>query len=267
MLTIREIQLETLKILEVIDKISNKIGIKYVLVWGSLIGAVRHKGFIPWDDDLDIMMSRKDYEKLQDYFIKNKDALKPFEFFSKETRNEYPYMIGRICNTNFKMISENEKDYGMGTFVDIYPLDGAGNGKDKFLYKRACLCTTMMGMKTRLHFNKTFSAKKNVLKFIIYQVSKIFSEKFFEKKLIKYGKKYSYESSDYLNVMQWCDGGMTILFKKNIFEDVLYVPFEDLIVPIPKDYDEILRNIYGDYMKLPPENERVGHHYYTIERK
>lgn len=266
-LELKDIQNETLSILKEVDKICKELNIKYVLVWGTLIGAVRHNGFIPWDDDLDIMMSREDYNTLKNYFVENKDRLQPLEFFSKDTREEYPYMLGRICNTNFHMISENEKDYGMGTFIDVYPLDGAGNGKDKFLYFRACTACTLLGMKTRLHFQKTFSWKKNIIKRIMYMCSKILSEKKLVKKLVSYSEKYSYENSDYLCCMQWMDGGQIILFKRDVFENISYIDFEGNKFPIPHDYDNILRNVYGDYMKLPPEEQRIGHHYYDIYTK
>ena len=158
-LSTKEIQVKTLEIVKQVDFIAKKLDLKYALMWGTLLGAVRHAGFIPWDDDFDIMMSRRDYNILMDYFKSHKEELEPLVFFSKETRIEYPYMIGRICDTRYHLVSENEKDYGMGIFIDIYPLDGAGNGEHSLTYFKACLCCTLLGMKSRLHFVKTFSVE------------------------------------------------------------------------------------------------------------
>ena len=266
-LTLLQIQEESKNILIYIDSICRQLNLKYVLFWGSLIGAIRHQGFIPWDDDLDIAMPRKDYEKLKCYFMENKEKCKPFELFSIETRDEYPYMLPRICNTNFHLIAENEKDYGMGTFVDIYPMDGAGNGKHKFLYRKACLSTTLYGMKSRLHFQKTFSWKKNILKRIIYFASKMISVNFLQRKLHEYSKKYDYDDSEYVSCLTWCDGGVPLVCRKDDLFTVETVKFEDISVNIPKSYDSLLKQYYGDYMKLPPENQRIGHHYYYIETR
>lgn len=263
----RDIQLKTLDILLVVDKIAKELNLKYVLAWGTLIGAIRHKGFIPWDDDLDIMMPRKDYDKLQEYFVAHYEDLLPYVFFSKDTRNEYPYMIGRVCNTDYLLVAENEKNYDMGIFLDIYPMDGAGNGKHKLFYYKACLTCTILGMKTRLHFAKSFSFKKNVIKFILFQISHLLKEEKLIQKLKKYGKKYDYDTSSMICCMEWMDSGTPILFYKSLFDDVIYTKFENYLFPVPKDFDRVLRNYYGDYMQLPPEKQRVGHHYYEIYTK
>lgn len=266
-LSIQSIQKESLKILKIIDRIAQKENLKYSLFYGTLIGAVRHKGFIPWDDDLDIIMFRADYDKLKEYFITHKDELNHYEFFCPETKKDYPYLLGRVVNTDFKMLSDDGKDLDMGTFVDVYVFDGAGDGTHNLVYQKACFYTTLYGLKNKNQFIKPHSGLKAFFKRILYYVAKLFSYENLRKKLYAIASRYDFESSEYLSCLVWTDGGKVQIFKKNDLEDVVSVEFEDGHFMIPKKYDNILTQLYGDYMQLPPENQRIGHHYYKIYPK
>lgn len=263
-LSIREIQFESLRILKLIDSISKKENLHYTLHFGSLLGAIRHKGFIPWDDDLDIAMLRPDYEKLKNYFIEHKNELKPFEFFSPETRSNYPYMLGRVVNTSFKMVSESEPDFGMGTFVDVYAFDGAGNGRHQIVYYLSCFLTTLYGLKNKIYFVKPFGKLRSFFKRILFYLCRLFSYKFLQKNLYALASRYSLIDSEYVACLTWMDGGKPLVFNSDFFKETIMIDFEDGKYPVPKNYDAILRKLYGDYMVLPPENERIGHHYYKI---
>lgn len=264
-LTLQEIQTETLKIMKLIHKICVEQNLRYALFYGTLIGAVRHKGFIPWDDDLDIVMPREDYEKLAVYFTEHKDELLPYKLFSFNTVEKYPYMINRICNTEFRMEAENEKDCGMGTFIDIYPLDGAGDGKDKFFNKKAWFYASMYFSKSREHYVHVKGFAKSIIKKTAFTLSRILSYKIIRSKLEKLATKYPYETSEYVTVVVW--GNARYFYKKVFFDDFSLVKYEDSEFYIPNNYDEILQLQYGNYMQLPPENERIGHHFYKIYKK
>lgn len=266
-LTLKEIQNQSLKILKVIANICESQKLKYVLFYGTLIGAVRHKGFIPWDDDIDILMPRADYKKLQKYFVENREILQPLFLFSPETTNNYPYMIGRVCNTDYKMVAENEDQYGMGTFVDIYPLDGAGNGKHNFLYFVANVYASMFFMNSRQHFAITDRKNLNTVKKILFYFSKKHSQKYFYNKLMKIANKYEYEKSNKIGCMTWLNEGKDDIISKEDIEDTVLTKFEDSEFRIPRNYDLLLRRIYGDYMELPPVEKRIGHHFYKIYKK
>lgn len=266
-LTLQEIQSETLKIMKLIHKICVEQNLKYSLFYGTLIGAVRHKGFIPWDDDLDIVMPRADYEKLCEYFILHEKELSPFKWFSYKTVKNYPYMIARVCNTNFRMEAENEKDCGMGTFVDIYPLDGAGNGNHKFLYHKAWFYSSMYFSNSRIHYVPVKGFFKTVIKKTAFILSKVKKIESIRKKLEEIAQKYPYESSSYIACMTWLDSGRKNVFRKDDIEKLIISPFQESEFYIPQNYDSLLATYYGDYMQLPPENERIGHHFYKIYRK
>lgn len=266
-LSIKEIQSETLLIMKKIDEICKKENYRYSLYYGTLLGAVRHKGFIPWDDDLDIIMPREDYEKLARYFKNHESELYPLKWFSYETVPEYPYMISRVCNTNFRMESENEKDCGMGTFIDVYPMDGAGNGKNTFLYNKAWFFSSMYFTKSRIKYVKPKGIAKRIVKRCSFLLSKIYSIEKIRNKLLNFSKKFPYEKSKYIATMVWLVYGKKNVFKKDYLEDLVLQDFEDAKFYIPRQYDKILTDFYGDYMTLPPENERIGHHFYKIFKR
>ena len=266
-LSLKDIQTETLKIMKLIDSICQKENLKYSLFYGTLLGAIRHNGFIPWDDDLDIIMPRKDYEKLAEYFKNNQEKLSPFKWFSYETVPSYPYMIARVCNTEFRMESENEKDCGMGTFVDIYPMDVAGNGKQKFFYNKAWFFSSMYFTKSRLHYVVPKGVLKKFVKGCSFLMSKINTIDSLRNRLIKYSKKFPYEKSDFIASITWLVDGNKNVFKKSDFDELILHDFEDTKFYIPKNYDNLLTTRYGNYMQLPPENERKGHHGYKIYGK
>lgn len=266
-LNLQQIQNETLKIMKIIHKICIEQNLHYTLFYGTLIGAVRHNGFIPWDDDLDIAMPRDDYERLSKYFIAHEKELAPLKWFSCKTVENYPYMIARICNTDFRMESENEKDCGMGPFVDIYPMDGAGNGKHNFFYKKAWFYSSMYFSKSRLHYVPVKGLLKTIVKRIAYFLSKIHRIESIRNKLEKFSMKFPYEKSEFVACMTWLDSGEKNVFKKEDIENVILSEFEDSEFYITKNYDALLKTYYGDYMQLPPEKERIGHHFYRIYRK
>ena len=124
-------QMKMLRILEFVDRVCRKHGIRYWLSSGTLLGAVRHGGFIPWDDDMDVCMLRPEYDKFVAYCNEHEEELYPFKLMSKYTADDYPFNLQRFCDTRFKMVkTDGLSDAGMGLFIDIYPLDALGNVKN-----------------------------------------------------------------------------------------------------------------------------------------
>lgn len=269
-LTFREAQLGAYEVLKFIDKICKKHNLIYFLMYGSLIGAVRDKGIIPWDDDIDVMMPRPDYDKLIKYCEKHEKELYPFKLFENSLVPEYPHPIARMSDMRYKIEFDNEKDYGIGLFVDIYPLDGIGNDlkKARLHIKKSCYNASLCFLTSRKKFgvDNTTSIIWLIAKIPAYIWANIMGNKHYINKANKYCSTYSFENSKYVSgiAQPWRekDGENKNIYKKSWFK-LMEAPFEDGIFTIPKGYDHILKMGYGDYMTPLPENQRKTHHSYN----
>ena len=259
---VSEIQQMELGIMEYIHEVCQKIGVKYFLAYGSLIGAVRHQGFIPWDDDMDICMLREDYEKLQDYLIANPDER--YEVMSYKNNLNYVYPFMKVQDKHTYLLEEDVRiDSNMGIYVDIFPVDGYEDDADfknkmtKLIKKRQLSCYTFKGI----------TNTKSLLNSLIRYISIVIfyftnTNKYVEQidELAKSRAVADYEQVDYLiykdmNKPVW---------KREWLEQVIVGTFEGKEFMIPKHYHEILTSDYGDYMQLPPLEQRVSHHDFKL---
>lgn len=265
-LSLEEIHEITLDILKKIDRIVTAQGLKYFLAYGSLIGAVRHRGFIPWDDDLDIMMLRPDYDKFVQYFLEHEKELYPLKIFTHDTCENYPHMIARVCNLDYPIVVNNEIDCGMGIFVDVYPLDGMGEEEKvwKPLIRRRQQLIAASYYATRIHFEIPKKKYRILDKYLLYLYAKWKGSAYFLDKLERYKEYFPLETSRYVGNVVWV--GMELL-EKEWFRDTLRLPFEDMEAMVPEGYDALLRCGYGDYMQLPPEEARRPQHNYAAYQK
>lgn len=270
-LKLKEIQKETLRLLLIFDQICKSIGVQYTLIWGSLIGAVRHKGFIPWDDDLDVLVKRDDFEKLMNYFENNN--ISPYKIASRKNTNNYVYGIPRFFNSNFiyKSTIPGEKKIELGIFIDIYPLDNYGDSISVVnkVYKK------MHKLKRNYYiYVGNFYAEKGIKKFLFILKHKYFKIRYgntffdkIEREQKKILSEYTSSKDKYVGVAVWDANTRPYFFDRRMFEDFTYLEFEHHYFPAPKMYDKILKETYGDYLQLPPVESRKPQHNYEIYRK
>ncbi|WP_195270242.1 LicD family protein [Eubacterium sp. 1001713B170207_170306_E7] len=257
-LSLKQIQYKSLEILKKVDNICTKNNLTYFLAYGTLIGAVRHKGFIPWDDDIDIMMPRKDYNLLLQYFYDNQKSIYPLKVLNVETTKNYPYMIARIIDDRFTVIENRVKvNYGLGLFIDIYPLDALGENTLEIKYTLRKTNFYVQAIKCFLPEDKNLKGL-NHYKAIVLRMFISKSKEYYIKKLISIIKKKNYERSKCVGCVVWEND----CYEKSLVEKTMKMKFEDAEFPVPVGYHEMLTQIYGNYMELPPENERIGHHEY-----
>lgn len=264
-LGVREIQLRSLDVLRVIDGICHHLGLKYWLMYGTLIGAIRHRGFIPWDDDLDIAMFRKDYNTLVDFMDSHFEELHPLVALHSTKQRRLPFLLTRVSDTRYKMVGEYGKQIPeLGIFVDIYPFDGIGNDLE------AAERITTDDRKRLVRYSRAASDPynvpgesshlKNVLRDIRRRVFYSDVERYAQDITEAIGE-FSVGESKYVSCRSW---EPKIIRERALFDRIVEVPFEDMHTCIPAEYDAVLRSSYGDYMQLPPEEDRIGHHQYKI---
>ena len=244
----RDLQLCMLDMIKDIDKVCKKHNIEYYLAYGSCLGAVRHKGFIPWDDDFDIMLKYDQYQK----FIKVcEEELDKDKYFVQTPESEPNYYLSfsKIRNIKTTLIEEENKDEDVvrSVYIDVFPLVGCPRNKLK---------------RKILEINRAFalSANRNIInnKFL-YSVFRIILKMFGKEKIINYCTKQciKYNCNDCEEVCSVFDGdSFQIGWTTNkILGKPKYVKFENLKLPIPEHYDEYLTNVFGDYMKIPSKEQ------------
>ena len=265
--SIKEMHRCTLTVLKKIIEICDENSILYFLAYGSLLGAVRHKGFIPWDDDCDVLMLRPDYDRFVRFCDKHRKELLPFRLMNRFNTPNYPFGISRFCDTRFKMVRDKAESAGMGLFVDIYPYDGMGNGKFLEHLHIGYFRTYYTRMTNYANLNSFVSSRNkifNLLRRLLYAIAKKNGSDYYLNKLEKLANRYPYISSKYVGAIIWGTGDYH--FEKTLFEESTLLEFEGVKVNAPRRYHELLTICYGNYMRLPPESERQQSHGYKLYR-
>ena len=255
---------EELRILDELDRICKKNKLKYFLSGGSLIGAVRHHGFIPWDDDIDVGMPRSDYEK----FIKCcKTDLKDdfyLDAFEVNTNKFHLYAKLKLKNTIFMENYATElSGVDHGIFIDIFPYDNIDEmnskdhlKKDKFRHNITKLVYLKSGLTNYL---SEYRKSHKIIMFFVDVVLKICPRKLL---LSMAKRKISANKNDNSLYISNMTGGLSLEKETHKREEVfpaVRLEFEGKKYCCPKEYDKLLTKIYGDYMQLPPVEKRVTH--------
>ncbi len=265
-LSLREIQLISLEVCKRLDRICDEQNIRYYLYAGSLLGAVRHKGFIPWDDDIDIVMPRPDYERFLVYLQEHEEELRPLRLYNIKLNPDYPYMISRVSDERYVLDVENEDDYGIGVFVDIYPWDGIGQTEKEMAQRKAKAArySSLCYLSTRQKCMKdnTRSKVKLMIKPLAFAYAKLVGKGYFVKKLNKMQSVYEYDDSRYVGCLVWGTDGSKGIFPIEWMEPYTKLQFEDTELRAPKEWDKALTKLFKNYRELPPEKDRIPHHGY-----
>ena len=258
-LSLEEIKSIELDILKYVKKVCEENNLRYFLCGGTLLGAVRHKGFIPWDDDIDIALPRDDYLKL----IKILDDGHRYRSLSVYNNEDYYYPFAKIVDTN--TILENDNLYPLkelGVYIDVFPIDGLPQKSKKINYH----LTKLIILRKLLYLSRIRNCYKsrrgiilNLLVYVIWFFSRMIGWRRWISIIEKLATKYEYNNSEKVGCVVAGYGKREIM-NKEVFEEIIYLEFEGDFFSAPIGYDKYLTNLYGDYMQLPPENKRVSKH-------
>lgn len=269
-ITTSELRSLQLNMLKDFASFCDKNNYTYFLGGGTLLGAIRHKGYIPWDDDIDLMMPRPDYE-----------------LAFRNYKNPYIKIVNYTSNTEYSgewaVLSDNRtvrvgdiKESGT-VYIDIFPIDGIPSSS----WKRKCL----FFLKSALFYLKLSSVKKygttgrymdrdagwlnwkkhvrTSIKGLMITIFGHTNPKFWARLLDQLARHYDYNKTELAGAVLGCNGLREVM-PKSIYKEKIRVPFEDGEYWSPKDYDRYLSSLYGDYMTPPPKDKQAAHHLYTF---
>lgn len=266
---LKRLQNKQLEILEEVDRICKKHDIEYFGTWGTALGAIRHKGFIPWDDDIDISMKWDHYIRFQElckteldkrFFLQNADTDKYFW---------NPYNKVRINNTTSMDKRLTHLKCHWGICMDIFPIVAVPNSKISRLKQKtySSLYIWLGFIPYILYVNPNEDSKvAKVIRLIPSGMLEVLKKWLIpnraitsiKKHLLKEITKYDFDKCEYCEEI-FSEAGDAGIYRKETFGESILVPFENVEISIPKEYDRYLSQCYGDYMKIPDESQRNGH--------
>lgn len=264
-LTSEEIKKVEFDMLTYLDYLCEQLGLKYYLMGGTLLGAIRHKGFIPWDDDIDVMMPREDYEQLVEYFLNNRTEI--YQLADYRLINDYSFPIGKLMDTRTKLVSNTVRTCtNAGAFIDIFPLDRVKGIEDVQqrkgeLGKLNTFIHTFSRMLPEEY--KEVSAQWTWKERLIYSKYRLIGWRKLLKEYESICCRFNQEKTTYCAYIGW------ILHDREIWTDELIgqgtkVMFEGAMFSAPSDWNSFLTTVYGDYMMLPPKDKRITRHSFKV---
>lgn len=249
----REVQLCLLEILKDVDAFCTANNIRYSMAYGTLLGAVRHKGFIPWDDDIDLLMPRPDFERFVATYGKEPGSRYQVLYNTRTDDVDFVNFFAKVQDTRTTSKEGNKARYRFGLNLDIFPVDGKISGTEKQRFdaeKHLCHITHRI----RLRY-KPLGASP----ILAVMQAHLHSPEYWFHKSEDLMKQYPFEESEYVGAVGCFFNGTAEVFKREVFENYTELEFEGCRFKAISEWDLFLRQQFDDYMQLPPENKRICH--------
>lgn len=255
---LRHLQLVILDIMRDVDALCKKNAIEYYLLGGSAIGAIRHKGFIPWDDDLDIVMSPENYDK---FLRVCREQLDKEKYYVMEGLKDWPLYFTKVKlkHTHLKEIGGVFDAMHDGIYLDVFKLENSPN--DRFSQRiQYVLAKYYLCYQLSVRSFKDVNLKKRLMMLSSYPLK----SKWLRNNLKCFIERYS-DDTDYYGSFYFRTRFKTAFTKKDVFGKPKLMQFEDLMLPVPEKWDEYLTQMFGDYMTPPPVEKQVGLHLVNVD--
>jgi len=252
---LKKLQNVELELLVEMDRICRKYNILYSIDGGTLLGAIRHKGFIPWDDDADVIMNRKAYEKFVSVINKELDLGK-FYFQDLNRTKGYRWGYGKLRRTNTEFIRLNQEHmpYEQGIFLDVFVCD---NVPDNYILR--CICNLHSFIFRKAFYSEVGKYTTSGISKLIYKLLSLLPEHKLKNIYTNYVKFRNKKITSMVKCLTFPACNKTYGYKRSWYEETIDIEFEGVMLRGCKDYDEYLTFLYGDYMKLPPASKRKIH--------
>ena len=258
--TDEELKVLSMQILEDVAAFCDAHKVQYYLVCGTALGAVRHNGFIPWDDDIDIGMPRPDYER----FLSEYTSLR-YCLSTHKTDKNYPYAFAKVCDPRTVLIENIEHPCALGVYIDVFPIDGLPKdekARQKHL-KRIKWDLRILSWK-RISRAKKVGAFHKAVQVAAKAVLSPIPVSSLVERLDSDAKRFAYENSEYVGHLTTVAVWGNDVKQKQVFENPVKHKFETGEFWLPGSYKEYLTLEYGDFMKLPPIEKQVKKHDFTV---
>ena len=264
-LSLEELKVIELDILKMFHTFCIEHNIRYFLAYGTLLGAIRYKGFIPWDDDVDVLVPREDYDRLLKIF---KDS-NQYHLYAFERNEKYCYPFAKLCDTRTRLVETFYPNNGvnLGVNIDIFPLDNWDNDlqkaqKEVHRIRKLNACLSYMKVEKPQTNNPIRYAAWSV----VIAFCKMRGSAHYIKKVIQECVKAKQTGSRYVGAKAWPIWGERGIIPAEAFSDSIDIEFEGEMFPAPVGYDTYLRCLYGDYLPEPPVEKRKTHHNFKAYR-
>lgn len=252
-------------VLRYFTEVCEQNGLRYFIAYGSAIGAIRHKAIIPWDDDIDVVMPRPDYERF--VHICNTTDTGKYELVTPHNTENYYLPFAKLCNKETTLLESDDFRCILGMYIDIFVYEGITSDKAESdrLRRRYVKYWNRFVVASSFYPREKVMAKlrrgevKDLIHYYLLSLNRNYFRRRFLKKVEEVERAYDFDQTDKIVKYPPGYGEREVIPKEWILKSVL-VPYEDLQVRVPEDYHRWLSNYFGDYMKFPPEAERHPHH-------
>lgn len=255
---VRTLQQRILGNLLAVDKVCREHSLHYYIYDGTMLGAVRHKGFIPWDDDLDIAMPREDYETFIIYA--NEWLEEPYEFVSYETDSTYPLPFGKVQDASTTLIERPHLPYLGGLYIDVFPIDGVPSNA---LLRRIHLVRyDVLKKMVYMAYRDPYRHGRGPSSWLPLLCRKVIGQQRLQRATRRLLRKYPFSKSEKVCVF---DDGFKGVIDKQVLGQPAPVKFEEHEVMGVEHADKYLTHMYGDYMTIPPHDDQKQHGFHYVD--